>query len=330
MLTEKEFEKKIWEKYNNEKIYNKNINIMNIKKIVKVASISIATIIGTSGMIYVGAMTYDKYIQKTSSSYYKTGLATEMFKDIDFKYQSDFYYRKIDNYSEYLLCKEKLSNLVEANESDFTNNFIIVIIAEHNDMPGLKITNISNEENSLNIEVDKSSNEKTSKDYEGIVSSLLNKNIERDTINITKKIYQTSNSNYIDIKELPKDYTMEEAKKDNCIILNDAIASENDKKRINDFITNTQNKKEDFIRIVKLETEDDEQRSLTIIDLQYKDNKYNFCIDSTRKLIKSDDVNDYYYNSFNNISKKYLEMYDETFVFLDNSPDSNQLIFAYK
>lgn len=335
MLSEKEFEDKVWDKYNKNKndmkSYNRKFNIFNNKiNLTKIAAICTLALIGTSSLIYVGAITYEKYLQKTSSSQYEfTGSAIEKYKDLDMQYQNGFYYKKVDNYEDYLKCKEKLSGLIDTEESDFENNFIIVILAENTDMPGIKITNISNDEKTLYIEVDKNSNEDNINNNKYLVSSIILKENEKDNIVINKKIYNTLSYNYIDIKELPKVYIKEDALKDNCLIVENNIMSDSDKEKLDKFINNTKNKIEDFIRIARYEVDKNNQVSVTIIDLKYKENKYLVCMDYTRNIVKNE-VNEYYYNNYKDISKRYSANLGVTIVELEDSLNQRLTIFIYK
>lgn len=93
--------------------------------------------------------------------------------------------------------------------------------------------------------------------------------------------------------------------------------------------SNTKNKNEDFIRIVKYETDKNNQTSVTIIDLQYKENRYLVCIDYTRNTVKNEE-NDYYYNNYKDISTRYSVDFGETIVELEDSLNQRLTVFIYK
>lgn len=335
MLSEKDFENKVWDKYhknkNDSKCYNEKFKSLENKiNLTKIAAICVLTLIGTSSLTYVGAILYEKYLQKASSSQYEfTGSAIEKYKDLDMKYQNGFYYKKADNYEDYMKCKEKLSGLIDVEKKDFENNFIIVILAENTDMPGIKITNITNDEETLYIEVDKNSYEDSICNNKYLVSSMISKENEKESIVINKKIYNTTPDNYVDIKELPKDYTKEDALKDNCLVIEDNIMSNSDKEKLGKFINNTKHNIEDFIRIAKYETDKNNKISVTIVDLQYKENKYLVCMDYTRNIVKNEE-NEYYYNNYKDISTRYSANFGETIVELEDSLNQRLIVCIYK
>lgn len=335
MLSERDFENKVWDKYNKNKDdlkdYNKKFNCSDTKiNLTRIAAICTLALIGTSSLIYVGAITYEKYLQKTSSTRYEyTGLANEKYKYLGMKYQNEFYYKKINNYKDYMKCKEKLSGLIDIKESDFENYFMIIILSENTDIPGIKITQITNDEKTLYIEVDKNSNEDYINNNKYLVSSMVSKENEKENIVINKKIYNTSSSNYVDIKALPKEYNKENALIDNCLVVENNIIADSDKEKLFKFINNTKNKNEDFIRIVKYEKDKNNQTSVTIIDLQYKENRYLVCIDYTRNTVKNEE-NDYYYSNYNDISTRYSNNLRETLVELEDSLNQRLTILIYK
>lgn len=113
-------------------------------------------------------------------------------------------------------------------------------------------------------------------------------NVEQSSniqINSIDDIYKTKVAEgYKNIKELPEDYSKEQAQQDNCFVIGAMVHNDN---LYNEFMNNYNNKKDAFIRVVQKTIEGD----VYIIDLFYhsNENKIYFVKDDTRDKMLSQD-----------------------------------------
>ena len=315
-MINKEYYDKVWKKYQVMKNPNKRdsfynghyytSNKINNNNIYKMVAMFIAVIIGTAGLVYGAGALYQYILQETSNanpSFINVDSNSEGYEKLGFKLITDlhdFYYKKIINYEDYTECKRYINSLLEMTEDDFKENFLIVVISANSNTGGLHISNIESDNSTLYIEVDKSEEENAGK---GMVSAKVDKNLNRDNIKLTQKKEETYSINYTPIKELPKDYTLEEAVNDNCFVIDkDGEVISNNKERITDFINNTQNGNDDFIRIVSTNgvSKETEENAIIITDIQYDNGSYKVCRDQSRCISLGNDI-EYYYNTYSKI-----------------------------
>lgn len=132
----------------------------------------------------------------------------------------------------------------------------------------------------------------------------------RDKRNGDTNNYREENE-YVEIVKLPREYTKENAIKDNCIV---SIGSSQlyNKDELDKFIDSINKNIEDEIRVIKYTTEGD----MIIIDVIYKRNNiFDVCIDNTRDAFASDA--NYLYVRFSNIEIQ--EKDDIIKIYLKNS-----------
>lgn len=279
MLTDREFIEEFWNKCDNYK-YNKSKNKFFNKHVYKNTDISLGiktfvmilcTTIMTVGVVYAGVITYN-YITKETYTDFKENPNYDYSQDMI--YQNNFYYKKVMTYEEYEKCKEIWNNLVEMNEEDFNDNFVVIVAVENTSMLGLTVSDVSADDTTLYIKFKKDEN----KDYDETVTSIkISKNLDRDIIKIEKVEKDIDYTDYESLKDLPHNYSKEQAIRDNCFVLqNNEIISTN-KEQLNEFVDNARNGINSFIRIVSYF---DEQ--VEIKDLEYKDGEYVLVSDDSR------------------------------------------------
>lgn len=116
------------------------------------------------------------------------------------------------------------------------------------------------------------------------------------TINSVDDFYKTVLTQYNDIRDLSKDYSISDAKKDNCYVIGSSV---NDKLFLG--FTSKYNKKKDaFVRVVQSTTEGD----IIITDVLYDsiNDKVHIVTDSTRDKYASEDDRTIKYQSYEKIS----------------------------
>ena len=290
MLKEDDFINDIWKKHdeynrtrNKDKFFLKHLyrNTENLLTLKSLLTLVIA-IIATAGATYAGFITYN-YITKETYTDFKQNPNYDYSQDMI--YQNNFYYKKVMTYEEYEKCKEVWNDLVEMNEEDFNDNFVVIVAVENTSMLGLTVSDVSANDTTLYIKFKKDENE----DYNKTVTSIkISKNLDRDIIKIEKVEKDIDYTDYERLKDLPHNYSKKQAIKDNCFVLeNNEIISSN-KEQLNEFVDNARNGINSFIRIVSYF---DEQ--VKIKDLEYKDGEYILVSDDSRT---RDKIEKSYYN----------------------------------
>lgn len=323
-MLDRKYYDEVWQKYNDIKadknrdtFYDKHYykpNKTTDNKIYKMVAMFMAAIIGTAGLVYGASAIYQYITQETSntnSNFVGANSNSEGYEKLGFKLVTDihdFYYKKITDYEDYKKCKEHIKSLLEMTEEDFKNNFLFAVISCNSNTGGLHISNIEADNTTLYVEVDKSEKENAEK---GMVSAKIDKNLDRKNVKVTEKKEDTYSKDYTPIKELPKDYTLEEAVNDNCFVINEeGEVISNNRDRISEFINNTKNGNDDFIRIVSKNgvSKNFEENEIIITDIQYEGGEYRVCRDQSRCISIGNEL-DYYYNTYSNIE----DVRDDTF-----------------
>lgn len=185
----------------------------------------------------------------------------------DMGYEHGIYYKKINNFEEYMKYKNMWSDLLDMSEEDFINNFMIITAAENYESINLEISDIYTDDKNIYIEFGK-----TNSNYDSnvIIGTKLSKDFDRENIKIRyKKDLAIVDGSYTKITDIPSDYSPEQAIEDGCLVLNNSNIISNNKEIIGKFIENCKNGVECNIRIY---TKVDEEREIT--DIQFTNNKY--------------------------------------------------------
>ena len=218
-------------------------------------------------------------LQNDENKYKSSNITYQISDNIllsDYKTINRFYYRVIKDYQTYLDTKDNFNNILEVSEKDFEDNFMILVIIENAPVNGLIFDNLSADDSSLTLNYVVNSSDR---DAQTGTSILVSNDLYRDTINIEKTVPDMKMSSYTNIRELPKDYSVEDAKKDNCLVIDMKNNANYNLNNLEDFIEKVKNKENAEIRIYNYMDND----QIYIYDITYSnENKFFVCEDRTR------------------------------------------------
>ena len=218
-------------------------------------------------------------LQNDENKYKSSNITYQINDNIllsDYKTINRFYYRVIKDYQTYLDTKNNFNNILEVSEKDFENNFMILVIIENMPVNGLIFDNLSADDYSLTLNYVVNSSDR---DAQTGTSILVSNDLYRDTINIEKTVPEMKMTSYTNIRELPKDYSVEDAKKDNCLVIDMKNHANYNLNNLEDFIEKVKNKENAEIRIYNYMGND----QIYIYDITYSnENKFFVCEDRTR------------------------------------------------
>lgn len=218
-------------------------------------------------------------LQNDENNYKSSNITYQINDNIllsDYKTINRFYYRVIKDYQTYLDTKNNFNNILEVSEKDFENNFMILVITENAPVNGLIFDNLSADDYSLTLNYVVNSSDRNAQTGTSI---LVSNELYRDTINIEKTVPEMKMTSYTNIRELPKDYSVEDAKKDNCLVIDMKNHTNYNFNNLEDFIEKVKNKENAEIRIYNYMDND----QIYIYDITYSnENKFFVCEDRTR------------------------------------------------
>lgn len=218
-------------------------------------------------------------LQNDENKYKSSNITYQISDNIllsDYKTINRFYYRVIKDYQTYLDSKDNFNNILEVSEKDFEDNFMILVITENVPVNGLIFDNLSADDSSLTLNYVINSSDR---DAQTGTSILVSNDLYRDTINIEKTVPEMKMTSYTNIRELPKDYSVEDAKKDNCLVIDMKNNANYNLNNLEDFIEKVKNKENAEIRIYNYMDND----QIYIYDITYSnENKFFVCEDRTR------------------------------------------------
>ena len=218
-------------------------------------------------------------LQNDDNKYKSSNITYQINDNIllsDYKTINRFYYRVIKDYQTYLDTKDNFNNILEVSEKDFEDNFMILVIIENMPVNGLIFDNLSADDSSLTLNYVVNSSDR---DAQTGTSILVSNDLYRDTINIEKTVPEMKMTSYTNIRELPKDYSVEDAKKDNCLVIDMKNHANYNLNNLEDFIEKVKNKENAEIRIYNYMGND----QIYIYDITYSnENKFFVCEDRTR------------------------------------------------
>lgn len=280
MLNERDFTKSIWDKYeqyfnskDKDKFFSKHVyKNVDFALAVKTICTILLTITTSFGIAYAGITTYN-YVQTQTKTNFENNSTYDYNQNMT--YQNGVYYKKILSYEDYIKSKKIWENLVDINKDEFNDYFILVIAGENYSTTGLEINNssVDKESNTLYIELIKKSDEVENT----VISTKIPIKENMDNIKIIIKNEKPELLDYESIEKLPKEYSKQQAIKDNCFVISNNKVISNDKKQLDEFIEKSTKGENVSIRIaIYFDSE------LTIKDIEYKDGKYIICDDDTR------------------------------------------------
>ena len=218
-------------------------------------------------------------LQNDENKYKSSNITYQINDNIllsDYKTINRFYYRVIKDYQTYLDTKDNFNNILEVSEKDFEDNFMILVIIENMPVNGLIFDNLSADDSSLTLNYVVNSSDR---DAQTGTSILVSNELYRDTINIEKTVPEMKMTSYTNIRELPKDYSVEDAKKDNCLVIDMKNHANYNLNNLEDFIEKVKNKENAEIRIYNYMG----NNQIYIYDITYSnENKFFVCEDRTR------------------------------------------------
>ena len=218
-------------------------------------------------------------LQNDENKYKSSNITYQINDNIllsDYKTINRFYYRVIKDYQTYLDTKDNFNNILEVSEKDFENNFMILVITENAPVNGLIFDNLSADDYSLTLNYVVNSSDRNAQTGTSI---LVSNELYRDTINIEKTVPEMKMTSYTNIRELPKDYSVEDAKKDNCLVIDMKNHANYNLNNLEDFIEKVKNKENAEIRIYNYM----DNNQIYIYDITYSnENKFFVCEDRTR------------------------------------------------
>ena len=283
------------------------------KLIIAILCISVLLV----GGVYATILTYN-FIQSRGKAHYEENM-DEWF-EIN---EQEMYYKKIETYEEYLKYKEKWTDMTDISEDELKENFIVLIVATWR-MPDINISDITADEDTLFINVDNDINEESIKKEEYLVMGLIPNELNRENIEVKIKEKKIAHTKYVDLKEIPMEYSIEDAIKDGCCVVNDNNMDEDSKNLLENFINSVENNENDELRVVRYEKIDDVNHT-TILDLQY-DNEIILNIDYTRSNFSNKEI--IYVGKFNYIKKQYF-LDNKTEIYVENLMEQRVTICIY-
>ena len=280
---QKYFNKKYYNKDNNYKIIvskimeeeNQNIKINIFLEISRIAAILLISILGTSSLVLASVKIYNEYIKNkgeiqsenlylTEEGFYSMDFANDMI----YEETANLYYKIITNIKDYNKYKNIIEELPEMTKDEFNNNFLIIIASGLSRRPheaDLIISEVDADETHTYVTLTQKCNSDYDKDIFTLYA-IINREILREKIKLNVEAPEIRSEKYVDIESLPNAYSIEDALKDGCFVIDEnfKILSEN-KNALDDLIENSKKGVESFMRIYSKE-----KNRRRIIDLQYK------------------------------------------------------------
>lgn len=283
MINENKFITGVWEKYDKYEKKNSKDNFFkkhlykNTEFKLKLQSIcaSIAIILVMAGGVYAYVNNANKVQEPIVQNHTLTESKKKIFNHSEVMEDERYgFSKKVTTYQEYLEYLEIWNGLIEMDESDFKNNFVLILNVEG----GSYIKTIEDDDDNLYIIL--KMNEYSLEDE--IISTKISKKHENKDIKIAKVPGFDSFKNYTSAENITKSYSKEDAVRDNCVVIeNFKLVSPNNKNVIDDFIENVQ--EESTIRIVHFydsiseEDESETYRRAVFVDILYRNQKYHIC-----------------------------------------------------
>lgn len=281
-MTNQEFINGVWEKYDNyikteerDRFFIKNLYAsIKFKRNLRIISNMILALISTAGIVYAGTITYE-IIQKSTKTDFQKNRGYDYNQNMI--YNNSMYYKKIHTYEEYLDDQKLWNNLIDMQEEDFKDYFVVILAGENYDTTSLYVSNIYEKDQKLCIELRKKD---TWSIDNTVISVKIPKELDREEIDIINLPNEVNTSDkYQDINSITEEYTIEDAIEDKCFVVKENKIISPDKKQLDNFVNNCNNKVEDLIRIYIQEVDN----VVVIYDIEYKNNRINM----VSKIMKS-------------------------------------------
>lgn len=278
-------------------LLKKGFDKMN--KVAKVIIIIMCISVLLTGITYAGIVIYNEFIKKQDEvqsrglfdlgdgqTYYEIDL---MANDMTWNEKTSLYHRIIDNITDYEKYKSRINEFPNADEIDFNENFVIVIANENIRQPhekDLTIYNVYADATTTHIVM----KQKEVPNYDAdnnIWYAIVDKSLLRNLADVTIEQRTFNTGDFADIEDIPKDYSVENAIADGCIVLEDNSLISNNIDKLDNFIEESKNNKNTFIRIYSFNSTE-----VRIKDIEYYNGIYYI---RDKNLY---DAEKEYYNSF--------------------------------
>lgn len=297
MMSDDAFVNEVWKKYNNyinlnvqEQFFKKHQykNIEMKRKISTAVGFILGTI-ATTGVVYAGIAMHD-FIQKDTKTDFSKNPGYQYYQNM--LYSDGIYYKRIYNYDEYLKATEIWDNLVEMNEKDFQESFILIIAGQNYETTSLYISDIYVKNNTTYVELkrkDKWSPNTT------VISAKVSKNLDCENIKINNlpNVVSTTGK-YKGLSEITMEYSIEQALEDGCFVIENNEIKSDYKKQLDDFIEKKEN---GVLRIYNCG-----KGYFNISDIQYNNGVIN--INARTFNLTDNKIDDIIYNTGSKIIKK--------------------------
>lgn len=274
MIDKEYFKQRVLQKYE-ENINNTSNDFYNIhfytkktkeKNLLKKTTVSnIIPIIVTVSTVYAGIVSVKnasiKYEQQKTETDFKNNISYDYTQDMD--YQDKIYHKIINSYEDYEESKKKWKDLIIMTKQDFEESAVLVIAIENTSLTGLSVSNITNDEDTICVELYQS--DKDININETVMSVKISKSQIRDDIKFKITGEQPHSDKFMEITEIPKNYSKEQAVKDGCFVVENKEVLSADKNELRNF---AQNKTEGFIRIAEFGYKNE------VADIEYKNDTY--------------------------------------------------------
>lgn len=328
--------------YNEEKNYSTIISEIKMReginknKVLNVVATLLISLIGTTGIVFATAQIYNNYIKE------KGEIETEglfLVKDdlFDGNWHIDKFtdgmlqsketglnYKIIKDEEEYSDYKNRVDELPEVSEIDFSNEFLIFMTsfgqANNLHKRDLTISEINADEKTTYVTLAPKENpnyDKTTVTLYAIVDRIL----LRDDVKFEIDTSAFKIENIISIDKLPENYSKEEAIKDGCMVIERVKEGEflldeykvlsDNKYALDEVIENAEKEIESYVRIYF-----DDSQEIHIRDVQYKNGIFiitsgrpgnsNIGTGTYKYIIKEHWKNSTYYYGLSNINSSII------------------------
>lgn len=102
----------------------------------------------------------------------------------DMEFKDKIYYKVIDNYDEYLIYKDNWKKLLDMNEENFKENFLVLVAVENTSMLGVELCDIHKDEDILYIDFNESADNDGFKNDKTCLSIIIPNKLKCNTIEI--------------------------------------------------------------------------------------------------------------------------------------------------
>lgn len=231
---------------------NKNVNRM---RFLKIAASVIIVILGATGIGIAGNNIYNKYIKKKNEinieEIYNDNEMMKLQEFMEYDREKNIYYKIVTDEESYKPFKDTIYTLPEIEEINFNENFIIIIPYNQGvsfNKADLTISEITADDNITYINL----KQKENPNYGNInmaLFAIVNKELLRDQHKLNLEIPYIRIEGTVNIEDLPKDYSMEDALKDGCFVVDNGKVLSDDIYAVDKFIEKAENGIESQIRI---------------------------------------------------------------------------------